>query len=369
MDATEIRIFEMSEKPPTFAFVCLEDRFSEDIVKSLEHLRSQSDINFELYVPNSLKQEFNPREPQLNTRIHTYDRGSGVDSLSELISASSNTYVMFLEKQTVCNWKAIPQIVDFIKSFESKNCFLPDLVIGGICTQSRVLKTTSDTMSLYIPANSECLNVQSFRNEVVHAFSHGLLDTCAGKLFKTEILNDVKLDQIKGETNQYVDLLKVLDSVTSALFVDQILAVQTIRNPYQNEQWDMFDYDKKETKYQEFLKLLKQWNMHTDSSALELLYAHYFSDLVSSIESICDAHCVLSVAQKKMLLEHMVDTAFAKEATKHVRPTKRMEQIMLASIKKHDISLLYSTGRFHSYVKRDNAKICSRAQESQIKGL
>ena len=110
----------------------------------------------------------------------------------------------------------------------------------------------------------------------------------------------------------------------------------------------------REREREALLALFHGWGLDGDPASMDMLQRRYLEHLIGSIETVCGPRCTLPTQEKRRLIEEMISTDQAKLAASVAKPRSGIARAMLGPIRSGNASLVYSEGRFMSFVRRHN---------------
>ena len=105
------------------------------------------------------------------------------------------------------------------------------------------------------------------------------------------------------------------------------------------------------------LDLYSHWGLSEDSDSMEMVHRRYIERLVGCIESVCSPQCTLTPEEKRAAIAEMIMSERAQESVAIARPRSRIMKIMLMPIRRKDVGLAYSEGRFISFVRSRSSRL------------
>ena len=250
-----------------------------------------------------------------------------------------------------------PKGLEDMVSFAQDNSL--DLVVTGLFVDTSYNNGEGSLTEIYsTQINCVYTEVEDFRRSCWELLDEQLFDVLSNKLYLTSL---IKSKDIRFTSNSKEDLFFTCD------YVQQVEHVGVLQRSYPHislsreaaaaRRWNPGLYENREREYTRLMDMYKAWGLELDALSMGVVHRIYLESIIECIESVCSPKCILSATEKRRLIDKMISSDRAQVAASVIEPKSRMMQMMLGPIKNKNVGLVYSEGRFISFIKRRNTKM------------
>ena len=201
---------------------------------------------------------------------------------------------------------------------------------------------------------------QQFRDEAWKLFDQGLFFGVWNKLYLRSYLLDNHIGFTDSRFGDFDFSLKVVSDVQRVGSLNKAYYHFTLSAAGDDyRRWEPGLYEQRLAEHEQLCQMYRDWGSYSDEQVQYMINKWFLRSLVACIEDLCDPRCVLSADEKLEIIATMITSEQARKASEMVKPQSRMMQMMLTPIKNQNVSLVYSEGRFISFVKRRNSRMFS----------
>ncbi|MBQ6395690.1 MAG: glycosyltransferase family 2 protein [Atopobiaceae bacterium] len=329
------------------------------LTRAIESLQAQSFNDYELLIVDDGSTDRSGRiadhaaEFDFRIEVIHQENAGAAAARNTALDRARGTYVYFMDAD---DWAEPEMLGDMVEAMERNNLelFICPFYIETFFDDEGIDYLTE--LKAVEPAIY--LNAQSFRLDAWRLFDQNLLYTPWNKLFLRSRIEELG---IRFRNTFMDDFPFVLD------YIRDVERVGVGERPYyhftrareesETTKWRPDLYAKREEEHGWMLDLYGYWGLSEDSDSMEMVHRRYIERLVGCIESVCSPQCTLSPEEKRQAIAEMITSARAQESVAIARPRSQIMKLMLMPIRRQDVGLAYSEGKFISFVRSKSSKL------------
>lgn len=281
------------------------------------------------------------------TPLHTRDAGK-LAAMDLAISRATGKYLLFFGPESWADGDLLSDLVGLAEQHRL------ELAIAGFST---FIGSRGQHVKERVINHPRCVyqTQNDFRTSAWQLFEECLFSTLGAKLFLRERVEKLRLrlDCDAGSTAFLVGYLRDVERVG---VTGQVHYRMVNNKDEENATFSIKDYEKLESQYESLLGLYHAWGLDGDPASMSMLQSRYFNSLVACITKLCADRSGLSNAEKRRMVEEMVNSDRAKLAANVARPRDVGSKALLASIKSGNTNLTFLEGIIASMMRRDTSE-------------
>ena len=280
--------------------------------------------------------------------IPLVSHGSATDALNAGLEAARGTYVTFVGANA---WVGPGMYATLVDMADRANL---ELVVSGIFVDTPSDRDGGIETMLWACPEHFYPTQHDFRAAAWQLFDANQMLPLGNKLYLRRRIEDghIRFSGVAGEGSFALGYLADVErvAVTDRSFYHVVrsrsLTTQAVSVP------DMHAAHERER--EALLELFHGWGLDGDPASMDMLQRRYLERLIGSIETVCGPRCQLPTQEKRRLIDEMISSDQAKLAASVAKPRSRIARAMLGPIRSGNAALVYSEGRFMSFVRRRN---------------
>ena len=274
--------------------------------------------------------------------------GSTTDVLNEALEVARGTYVAFVGGNA---WVAPGMYATLVDMANRANL---ELVVSGIFVDTPSDRDGGVETMLWSCPERFYPTQHDFRAAAWQLFDANQMLPLGNKLYLRRRIEEgnVRFSNVSGEGSFALGYLADVErvAVTDRAFYHVVRSAsrttETVEFPQAHEA--------REREREALLALFHGWGLDGDPASMDMLQRRYLEHLIGSIETVCGPRCTLPTQEKRRIIGEMISTEQAKLAASVAKPRSRIARALLGPIKAGNAALVYSEGRFMSFVRRRN---------------
>ena len=268
------------------------------------------------------------------------------------INRAHGEYICFVNPE---DWLEPTMLEDMVATADKNRL---DLVVSSYFIDTYYGDETRHLTEIATAQEGIYEDKDSFRSQAWHLFENKLIYQPWNKLFLRSRIEDLSLRFEKTFWDEFSFAIAYIRDIERVGVLEKAY-YHSVRSRIREEnvRWKPGLYEKYECEHIDMLNLYNYWGLQNDPQSMELVQRRYMERVVECIENICNPKCILSMDEKRRMIKKMIVSNHAQQAARVAVPKSRMMQMIMNPIKNKNVSLVYSEGRFISFVKRRNTKM------------
>ena len=275
-------------------------------------------------------------------------RGTSTDGLNAALDKARGTYVAFAAPNS---WVAPGMYAMLVDMAKRTNL---ELVVSGIYVDTPSGRDGGIESMLWACPEHFYPTQHDFRAAAWQLFDSNQMLPLGNKLYLRSQIQEhhVRFSGIAGDASFALGYLADVERVA----VTDRAYYHVVRSPSLTTERVMFPeaHEAREREREALFALFHYWGLDGDPASMDMLQRRYLEHLIGSIETVCGPRCTLPTQEKRRLIDEMISTDQAKLAASVARPRSRIACALLGPIKTGNAALVYSEGRFMSFLRRRN---------------
>ncbi len=356
----------MTPKEPTVTVIMPAYNVEDYIARAVESVRAQTLRDFELIVVDDgstdrtgqILDRIAERDWRLEV-IHTENAGAPA-ARNLALDRARGRWVAFFDAD---DW-AEPQMLEEEVAFAEANDL--ELAISGFVIETHWGEYGEYDSEEKFADTSVYADVRDFHRSAHRLFDENLLYTPWNKLFLRSRIEELGLRFRDTFWDDFPFVLDYLRDVSRVGVLGQCYYhFQRSRAESETSRWRPDMYEKREEEHGWMLDLLEHWNLSDDPASREMVQRRYIERLVGCIENVCEPACELGAEERRELVRQMISSERAQQAVVEAEPRSTMMRVMLWPIRRKNVGLALSEGKFIAFVKRNNGRMFATLKASR----
>lgn len=274
--------------------------------------------------------------------------GTVTDALNAALDWARGTYVAFVGRNA---WVAPGMYATLVDMAERANL---ELVVSGVFVDTPSDRDGGIESMLWACPERFYPTQHDFRAAAWQLFDANQMLPLGNKLYLRRRIAEggIRFSGVAGEGSFALGYLADVErvAVTDRAFYHVVRS-----RSYTTEQVSFPEaHEAREREREALQALFHGWGLDGDPASMDMLQRRYLEHLIGSIETVCGPRCTLPAQEKRRIIDEMISSEQAKLAASVAKPRSRIARAMLGPIKSGNAALVYSEGRFMSFVRRRN---------------